>query len=675
MPVLGYVGPGGGFAILVGFLAILGGIAAAVFALAGYPVLAVLRRLRCRRPESPPRFRRVVVLGLDGLDPEILDEFLAAGDLPNFRRLAESGAFRRLGTTLPAVSPVAWSSFQTGTNPGKHRIFDFLRRAPHSYRVELASMRIDPPRRIRIGRFGVPLGRARARLHRASRPFWSILGDYGIFSEILQVPITFPPEPFFGACLSGMDVPDLRGTMGTFTCFTDDPALPDAPIGGRTIRVRRDGNRVEGRLAGPEDPLSARPGRELSIPWRLDIARRRLSIGPERVALEVGKWSGWIPLSFRAAPGLGVPGMCQFLLRATDPAFSLFAGPIHVDPARPVLPVSRPLLYSVHLALRHGRFATLGQAEDTWALSQGFLSDDEFLAQARSFHEERARLFLDVLSRNRKGLVVFVLEDPDRVQHMFFRTRDPDHPANRGRDFARYAGVFRDLYRQMDDLLGKTLAAIDERTLLLVLSDHGFGSFRRQVDINAWLLAEGYLALADGAEPGPEPFEGVDWSRTRAYALGMGGIYLNLRGREGSGVVDPGEAADRLAGEIAARLEALVDPESGRRAVRRVHLARDAYRGPYAGEAPDLVAGFERCYRSSWGQVAGKISRTVFSDNTLSWSGDHAFDPEVVPGILFSNRPLAERPPHIQDIAPTVLDAFGVAAPDHMDGRSLLPPV
>ncbi len=654
-----YLGPGGGFAIVVGFLAVLAGTVVGFGALLLQPIAWLVRRWRARRPERRRLFRRVVVLGMDGLDPDLLSEFLAAGDLPHFARLAARGTFRRLATTIPAVSPVAWSSFQTGTNPGKHRMFDFLRRRRHDYGIELASMRIDPPRRrLRLGRVSIPIGRPRVTLHRASRPFWSVLSDYGIHSQVLNVPITFPPERFFGLCLAGMDVPDLRGTMGTFTYFTDDPAVPRRPIGGEVHDVARHGSEIRGRIPGPPDPLDRRPPRELGLDWRLvpdpSGRRARLGTGPERVDLEVGRWTDWVPLDFRAAPGLSVRGMVRFLLVSLEPSFRLYVSPIHVDPLRPVLPIARPILYGVSLALRHGRFPTLGMAEDTWAANHGLVDRERFLEETRTFREAHGRIFEDAVGRDRHGLVAVVYDSPDRVQHMFWDDRE----------------VLRELYQDMDRRLGRALEKAGDEALVLVCSDHGFGPFRRQVDLNAWLLEEGWLAL-DG-EPGEAPFEGVDWSRTRAYAMGMGAIHLNVRGREGRGIVEPGDEAERLAGQIATRLAALVDPKDGRRAVHRVHRTRDVYHGPYAGEAPDLLVGFERGWRSAWSQVAGKVGRTVFSDNVLAWQGDHAFDPELVPGVLLANHRLAGETAHIQDLAPTVLDAFGVAAPAWMDGRSLL---
>jgi predicted AlkP superfamily phosphohydrolase/phosphomutase len=661
--MLAYLGPGGGFAILVGFLGLVAAVAIGALSLLFLPVRVAWRRLRSARPEATARFERVVVVGMDGLDPERLEAGIARGDLPHFQRLAERGSFHRLGTTLPAVSPVAWASFQTGTNPGKHRIYDFLHRDRRTHLPRLSTMRIDPPRRhLRLGRLSIPLGRARVRLERASRPFWSILGDYGIFSQILNVPTTFPPEPFFGVCLAGMDVPDLRGSQGTFTVF--ETATGPAPIGGERRVVERNGPRVTGRLIGPADPLRPRAA-ALSLGWSIDLPARdggpaRLAIGTERVSLEIGRFSGWIPVAFRSAPWVSVRGMVRFLLRATDP-FQLYVSPIHVDPLRPVLPISHPLLYSIHLALRHGRFPTLGQAEDTWAANQGFLSPEEFLDEAETFHAQRSALFLDALARGRRGLVAFVYDHPDRVQHLFHREAEDDPDA---------VSPLPRMIRRMDRELGRILDTIDENTLLLVLSDHGFGPFRRQVDLNAWLLEEGYLARAS-EEDDRSPL-GVDWTRTRAHALGMGGISLNLRGRDARGIVSRADEAGPLLDEIADRLRKLVDPDSGEPIVRRVHRAREAYQGPYVDEAPDLIVGFERGYRSSWGQVAGRVSETVVTDNDRPWGGDHAFDPETVPGILLSNHPLEGEAPHIQDIAPTVLEAFGVAPPAHIDGRSLL---
>ncbi|MGH7898403.1 MAG: alkaline phosphatase family protein, partial [Candidatus Binatia bacterium] len=486
---------------------------------------------------------------------------------------------------------------------------------------------------------------------------------------VVRVPVTFPPESFHGTCLSGMSVPDLRGTQGSFTFFTE--ASGDGEhTGGLRIRLERDGNRLRGTIPGPDHPL--RPGGgslELPLSVELSGAEIVVEVGEARFPLALGAYSDWIPLTFDAGVGIKPRGIVRFRVSGLEP-FGLYMTPIQIDPEHPALPISHPRYYASYLAKLLGRFATLGLAEDTWALNERVLDEDGFLEQAYLIHEERERQLFDVLEKTRQGVVVCVFDATDRVQHMFYRYNDPDPRAERPGDRARYSRAIEDVYRRMDDLLGRVRGQIDDRTLLLVLSDHGFTSFRRGVNLNAWLLAEGYLALKPGVGGESEYLRDVDWQRTRAYAVGLAGIYLNLRGREAEGTVAP-ESAAELRREIAEKLDRLRDPESDRAVVdEAVEMAR-RYRGPYLDQSPDLMVGYAAGYRVSWEAAVGKVAGPVIADNLKCWSGDHCVDPRLVPGVLFANRALAAEAPSIVDIAPTLLALYGIDPPAYMEGRPL----
>jgi predicted AlkP superfamily phosphohydrolase/phosphomutase len=642
----------------------------ALFTLVSYPLRLAWRALRRRRPASGAP-RRVVVIGFDGMDPALTERWIDEGKLPHFAVLSRDGSFRRLATTHPPLSPVAWSSFMTGVHPARHGIFDFLARDARTYLPFLSSSAIEPARRsLAIGKFQVPLGSPRLRLFRKAPSFWSILGDYGVFSSVVRVPATFPPERFHGVCLSGMSVPDLRGTQGSFTFFSE--TIKDgAATGGMRVTLRRQGNQLLGAIPGPNHPLK-RGGGNLELPFAIEIGDGSAEWigGGERVRLVPGKYSEWIPLTFDGGFGAKPRGIVRFRLASLDP-FRLYMTPIQIDPERPSLPISHPRYYSSYLAKLLGRFATLGLAEDTWALNERALDEDGFLEQAYSIHEERERQLFDALDKTPSGIVVCVFDATDRIQHMFYRYTDSDPRADRPGDRDRYARAIEDIYRRADELLGKVHARLGDEELLFVLSDHGFSSFRRGVNPNAWFLEHGYLALKPGAAGDAEYLRDVDWSRTRAYAVGLAGVYLNVRGREAEGIVGPGEEAERLKLEIAAKLEALRDPESGGRVIlEAVDMAR-RYRGPYLDQSPDLMIGYADGYRVSWEAAVGQVAGAVVSDNRKCWSGDHCVDPRLVPGVLFSNRPVASEHPSIVDIAPTILGLYGVAPPPHMEGRPL----
>ena len=670
-PAEAYIGPGAGFAFVGSFFVLLWAIVLALFTLLSYPFRLLLRLLRRRRiPKHAPR--RVVLVGLDGMDPTLTERWIAEGKLPNFAALAAEGSFRRLGTTHPPLSPVAWSSFMTGVHPPRHGIFDFLARDVRSYLPFLSTSAIEPAARsLAIGKFQVPLGRARVRSFRRAPTFWSILGRHGVFSSVLRVPATFPAEKFHGACLAGMSVPDLRGTQGSFTLFTEERGDVEH-TGGLRVPLRRDGNRLIARIPGPEHPFRKARG-PLELP--LEIVRNgdgavRVRAGDERFELRPGRYSDWIPLVFSAGPALKVRGIARFRIANGAQPFGLYMTPINIDPENPSLPVSHPKAYAPYLSKLLGRFATLGLAEDTWALNERALDEDGFLEQAYLIHAERERQLFDALEKTRRGIVVCVFDATDRVQHMFYRYTDPDPRADRPGDRERYAKVIEELYVRMDEMLGRIRREIDSESVLVVLSDHGFASFRRGVNLNAWLAREGYLTLREGAAGNAEYLRDVDWSRTRAYAVGLAGLYLNVRGREAHGIVAPGAEAEALKREIAERMAALCDPESGRPVVRDVVDMAKRYRGPYLDQSPDLVVGYADGYRVSWEAAVGKVAGDVVVDNPKAWSGDHCVDPALVPGILFCNRKVAAESPSIVDVAPTVLELYGVKAPAHMEGRS-----
>lgn len=673
-PASAYIGPGAGFAFVSSFLIVLLTFLLAIFTLLTWPVRWLIQILRRPRALSRSRVRRVLIVGLDGQDPDLTDSFLKEGILPNFQRLQEMGSYHRLRTTLPAESPVAWSSFQTGCNPGRHRVFDFLVPNRKSYLPELCSAQVKPPRRhLKLGKYRIPLGKSRIEFGRKSQSFWKVLGDHGVFSTILRVPITFPPEPFHGLLLSAMSVPDLNGTQGTFAYYTSDPEEQKTLTGGVRFPLQLADGGARSFLSGPENPfLNARS--EMRIPFHIRLAgdKCRLKLDGSEYDLPLREFTPWLPIQFRGGLGFKVRGMCRFYLLEVSPHFRLYVTPLNIDPDKPALPVSYPVTYSIYLAKTQGSFSTLGLAEDTWALNERILDENAFLEQAYQIHAEREKMFFDAVAKTRRGLVTCVFDITDRLQHMFWRYQEENHPANQDKECTLHKDALRNLYREMDRLVGRVLKRTDEETLVMVMSDHGFKSFQRGVNLNSWLHQNGYLVL-HGEPENRDYFEQVNWEKTRAYAVGLGGIYLNLKGRETKGIVCPGAEARQIKKEIIQKLSGLVDPERMVPAVANVYDTAVEYSGPYVEEAPELVVGFHPGYRVSWSCATGTVTGRIFEDNQKSWSGDHCVDPSSVPGVFFCSRRIEAEDPAITDIGPTVLDLFGVPVPSYCDGRSLLP--
>jgi predicted AlkP superfamily phosphohydrolase/phosphomutase len=678
-PLAGYIGPGAGFAFLSSFLVLFLTFILAVFSFLSWPFRFAWKAIRGQRAYRKSPVERVVILGLDGLEPSLAEKFMAEGKLPNLARLKKEGTYARLRTTTPAISPVAWSSFMTGAEPSKHNIFDFLSRDPRTYLPDLSSARIGRPKRtLALGRYLVPLGKPEIRGLRKSVPFWKILGDKGIASTVLRVPITFPPEKFKGHLLSGMCAPDLKGSQGTFAFFTEDADKVRKHEGGVAVLVSREGQVIRTALAGPENSLLKRP-EEIRVPLTITIDEAAggawiALAGHRKFFLKEKTFSPWMPVTFKPGLGMRVRGTCRFRVASLAPTFEMYVTPLNIDPEKPALPISQPFIYAVYLAKLLGRFITLGEANDTWALNEGALDEEAFLELTYANHAEWEAMLENALAKTPRGVVAIVFETTDSIQHMFFRYLDKAHPALKAAPAKMSAAVIEDLYKRMDGLVGRVASRLGEKGVLFVMSDHGFKSFRRGVNLNSWLLQNGYLTLAPGRSSSGEWFKDVDWPRTKAYALGLGGLYLNLKGREAQGAVAPGDEARALKAELGRKLTALRDGPNGPPAITRVYDRDAIYAGPYRDNAPDLIIGYNEGYRASWEGVTGIVNDIVIGDNGKAWSGDHCIDPALVPGVLFSSLKLKRTDPSIMDVAPTVLEMFGIAPPAHMDGRGLVDP-
>ncbi|HET8922326.1 MAG TPA: alkaline phosphatase family protein [Candidatus Acidoferrum sp.] len=636
--------------------------------------------VRMRNGRSPAQ-KKLMILGVDGMDPQLLRQFMDGGKMPNFAALASRGSFLPLQTSIPPQSPVAWSNLITGMNPGGHDVFDFIHRDPATLIPYFSTSQEKPPKHhLRLGKWMIPLSEGEVLLLRQGKAFWQYLDERKIPVTVFRIPSNFPPVPNRGKTFAGMGTPDLLGGYGTFSFHTDDPIFTPGPVSGGVIyQVQVAGDLIEGKLHGPAN-TRRKENPELTIPFTVnrDSAEpvARFAIQDQQFILREHEWSPWIRIQFALVPGLeSITGICRFYLKEVRPQFELYVSPINIDPSNPALPISTPQNYTRELARDVGSFYTQGIAEDTKALTSGLLNDDEYLEQAHIVFEEQRRLFEHELPRFRAGLFFFYFSSLDLNQHMFWRAIDTKSPGYDAELATRHGKILEDYYREMDGILGQALRAADESTTVLVVSDHGFAPFRRSFNLNTWLVENGYLVLRAGAPlQGRDIFRDADWSRTRAYGLGLNGLYVNLSGREKNGIVKPGTEADALQREIAQRLESVRDPNNKEQVITRVDRAADAYSGPYLSRAPDLIVGYNRGYRVGWGSVLGGISANVIEDNTQPWSGDHCIDNTKVPGVILSNRTIRKNNPTLMDIAPTVLAEFGIAHPATMLGHSVFEP-
>jgi len=584
--------------------------------------------------------------------------------------LREQGGFGRVATTRPAQTPVAWSTFATGTNPGGHGIYDFLRRNPKTYLPELALNRYEqknvflPPKAVNLRR-GVPV--------------WEVLAAAGKEATVLRCPCTYPPDQVRGQLLSGMGVPDVRGGLGTSTFYTFSDAVTPREA-EHVVRPQPAGEGVfTTYLIGPRNP-KAGGDLQIEVTLKIDGAGRRVVLQsegtPRELEIRLGEWSEWLRVRFKVGMLQSIRGMLRFYLVRCEPDLALYASPVNFDPHSPPFTISNPPEYAGELAQRIGLYYTTGMVEDHTGLNNERISEEAFLDQCEIVWRERETMMLRELESFEEGFFYCLFDTPDRIQHLFWRFTEPDHPANRGvLKSGEFTHVIDDCYRRCDAAVGKALEYSDEETLFIALSDHGFNSFRRGVHLNTWLHDNGWLALRGGARPGEDAgdlLRQVDWGRTRAYALGLGGIYLNLKGREEQGIV-PADQADAVKAAVVHGLDGVTDPERGHAlAIRRAYPREAIYRGPYLEEAPDVLVDFAPGYRISWSSSMGGIARGWFEDNVKKWSGDHIIDPEQVPGVLFMNRPFRGEKAQLLDMAPTILAALGVPKGRAMEGESLL---
>jgi predicted AlkP superfamily phosphohydrolase/phosphomutase len=650
--------------------------------------------LACRKNSKPgaaaaaARSRQVVVLGCDGLDYTLVKRMLGEGRLPNLAKLRAEGGFWPLTTSIPPQSPVAWSNFITGAGPGVHGIFDFIHRDPTQQATPYFStnriVKDDEKEPWKVGSYRIPRGSERNELLRHGTPFWEYLDQVGVPVQMYRLPANYPPSPSSCGCvccLAGMGVPDAFGSQGTYQHFSTRRQVEKRLGGGMKLAFERDPNTGvhTARVRGPGNEYRAQtPEMTIDVAVHPDPERPVAKLvytnagatGDECVELVLneGEWSGWQELHFLKTPvGPTFRAMAQFYLQSVRPELELYVSPLNFIPTAPEAVISEPPSFVSDIGRGIGPFATLGFAEAFKARDQNVLSDEEFRAQAGAVLDEHLRMLDYALGRFQTGLLFFYFSSSDLQAHMFYWDSDEPHPLRTPEQARQYEGVLEDVYARLDAAVGHCREKLGADATILVLSDHGFANFRRGVGLNTWLRQEGYLSAQTGL------LVDADWSRTRAYGLGLNGLYVNLRGREKFGIVDSGQREALLA-EISAKLLALRDPQNDQPMIHHVYRTDECYSGPEAAKAPDLIVGYERGYRASWNTCLGDFDPAVVIDNHSAWSADHCIAHDLVPGVLFCNRPIVLDDPALIDLAPTVLAQFGLTAPQAMTGRDLLRP-
>jgi predicted AlkP superfamily phosphohydrolase/phosphomutase len=621
---------------------------------------ALLLLAACSHPTTQAANQRLIVIGVDGMDPVFLENHWSS--LPNLNRLRQEGDFKRLATTVPPQSPVAWSSVITGTDPGGHGIFDFVHRNPAT-RAPMQSMSeiTEPTHTLSIGPYVIPLTGGGVRPMRTGRAFWQLLSEHGIRAQVIRMPANFPPAECEAESLAGMGTPDLTGTNGTFSYFTDDPAETRTEVsGGKIAHMEVANGRAVLRIEGPPNSLRkdhAVAMAELIVHPDPTEPAARFDLAGQQWVLRQGEWSNFVRVSFPLIPGLkSATGVLRVYLKQVHPYLAVYVSPVNIDPQDPALPISTPESFSRKLADSVGPFYTQGIAEETSAYRAGVLSKDEFLQQSKRVLADSLRMFRRELDQFSSGLLFYYFSSVDQNAHMLWGKYDDD---------------LLEIYKAVDGAIGLAMAKSGSDTKLMVISDHGFARFDRTVHLNTFLMQNGFLTLDDPRNTGDaEMFEHVDWSRTVAYAMGLNGIYISQEGREDGGLV-PEADKQMVAEKIAARLKEFRDPATGESVVDTVYFPETAFRGRNLKYSPDLFVGFRRGYRASWQTALGAVPKLAVEDNTQAWIGDHCMASHLVPGVILSNRKMKLDAPQLFDVTATVLSEFGVPKTSGMIGQSV----
>lgn len=585
--------------------------------------------------------KKIIILGFDGLSPEIIEPMMERGELPNFSYLKTHGAYSHIDTTNPSQSPVAWTAFAAGKNPGETGIYDFIKRDPKTYGLTLAHSNVDNLKPKKVIK---------------SKCLWDYLSEQKIPSVIINAPLTFPPDKIYGRMLSGMGVPDILGTEGTFTFYTEEALPKDKDIGGNVFQIIK-APVMELNIIGPKLKTIRGKTENIKVPFKTTLPEDKQSIAIDllknKFNLKKGAWSDWQEVTFNIGMFRKMKGIFKFYLAEIEPVFKLYITPVNFDPRAPFFDISYPKNYSKELADAIGLYHTQGMPMDTWALNEKRISEKEFLDMVQEVFIEQEKKLDFELNRFKKGLLFSYFEMPDIIQHMFWRYIDTKHPLY---EDSLYREIIPMWYKKMDALLGKVIKNIKADDTLIVLSDHGFGTFRRAVHINSWLRKNGYLELKNpDAESGTELLKDIDWEKTKAYAIGFGAIYINQKTREAQGIVNPGNDTDSLKKEIAEKLKSWLDEKYNTPIINNVYFKEDIFRQGNITDYPDLYIGFNIGYRASWQTAIGGVPEDLIEDNLKKWSGDHLFDPVLVPGVLFSNKKLLKENPSLYDITPTIL--------------------
>jgi len=594
---------------------------------------------------------RALILGFDSFDPKLFEQFSGNGDLPNLSKLAEGDGYSPFKVCAPPQTEVSWTSIATGADPGTHGIFDFVHRNPDSY---VPYVSILPTHTSAIGtQFTAPY---------TARTMFDEAVDQGYPATALWWPAMFPSNPGSPVrVIPGLGTPDIKGQLGLGSFYSTENGFLKEGHKTPVEILSKNGNTYKSSLKGP---FVKRKGEAVpaEVEFQLDVLDANnvgLVVGGVPFSLKPGEWSPIIEVKFKTGMLMSAHALTRAIVTSTDP-LRLYFLPLQIHPLHALWQYASPKSFVKQAWEAAGSFLSLGWPQDTTGLEDGCITDEQFIALCEDIFAARERILFHFLNDFKEGVLASIFDDLDRVQHMFRRDR-PE--------------VVQDWYRRLDQFVGRVNTYLEKqngkRPNLLVMSDHGFTDYRYKVHVNRWLMENGYLSMQEGKTEAS--LAAIDWNKTKAYAIGLNSLYINLKGREGKGIV-PVEQVEALANEIKDKLTQWTGPD-GQQIFSNVQLRHEAFSGPLLRLGPDLNLGCSAGYRASSETGLGKWEENSVEENHDHWGADHCIDPNVVPGVLFSSRGLKDFPnPSFRDIPPMVvgkyLDHSGVTPPKVSGGES-----
>jgi predicted AlkP superfamily phosphohydrolase/phosphomutase len=562
---------------------------------------------------------RTLILGFDSFDPAMFQRAHSAGKMTNLGKLVDAGGYSPLEVCSPPQTEVSWTSIATGVDPGSHGIFDFVHRDPKTYTPYVSLL---PTKQSILGEQFLP--------PYTTKTFFQEAAEMGYPATALWWPALFPARPEIPvATIPGLGTPDIRGQLGVGTYFTTESEEK------KKTKVNRLESSGKGKftalLEGPN--IKSKDGmRPVTLPVTIDVmddTSVQLTIGEKKIALRQGEWSPIIELKFPVGFLTSVFAITKVILTELKGRISLYVMPLQIHPLHSLWQYATPATLVKDAWKNASPFLTLGWPQDTNALEDACISDDQFLKLCDSIFESRQKIYWRLLRNFREGVLAGIFDCLDRVQHMFLRDRED---------------IVFSWYERLDTFVGQVQTGIEklgfEKHRFLVLSDHGFRPFDQKVHLNRWLVENGYMTLTEPVSQGD--LHDVDWRRTTAYGIGLNSLYLNIAGREGQGIVGA-DRLEQLLDELKNKLLAWQAPD-GRNTISKVSLKHEVFSGPYNRIGPDLVVGYAPGFRASSETGLGKFTGNVLEKNNDHWGADHCIDPTMVPGVLFANRDLSNMP-------------------------------